>query len=259
MALELLRGAAPPGECSYLPDETASLEYRYLLDIAPAEFEAMLARGWRRQGACFFRPGCPRCTKCRSLRVDAAAFSPNKGQRRCLKKNEGVRLVVRKPSLTREHLDVFNAYHADMHLRRGWSREHTTAEEYARTFLAGHFEFAQEFLYLRGSELVGVGLVDVTPGALSSIYFYHRPHWRPLGPGTFSALKELEYAKQTGRRWLYLGYWIAENASMSYKNRFTPHEILERYVGEGEAPVWRAPDDSEAAGEEAKTVADDPD
>ena len=242
MALELLRGAAPPGECSYLPGETASLESRYLLDITPSEFEGMLSRGWRRQGACFFRPRCPRCVKCRSLRVDAAAFAPNKSQRRCLKKNADVRLVIRKPSLTKEHLAVFDAYHADMHERRGWTREPTSAEEYSRTFLAGHFKFAKEFLYLRGRELLGVGLVDVVHDGLSSIYFYHRPDWRPDGPGTFSALKELEFAKQTGRRWLYLGYWIPENASMAYKNRFEPHEILERYVGDGETPVWRAPE-----------------
>ena len=123
MALELLRGAAPEGECSYLPAETSSLEYRYLIDISAAEFEGMLSRGWRRQGACFFRPACPRCTKCRSLRVDVNAFAPNKSQRRCLKRNEGVRLVVRRPRVTKEHLAVFNAYHADMHERRGWTRE----------------------------------------------------------------------------------------------------------------------------------------
>lgn len=241
MALELLRGAAPPGECSYLPDETASLAYRYLIDISAPEFEAMLSRGWRRQGACFFRPACPNCTKCRSLRVDAGAFSPTKSQRRCRNRNSDVRLVIRKPMLSQAHIDVFNAYHADMHERRGWERSPTTAEEYSRTFLAGRFAFASEFAYLRGKELLGVGLVDVTPNAMSSIYFYHHPDWRPAGPGTYSALRELEYAKETGRKWLYLGYWIAENASMAYKVRFGPHEILERYVGDDEMPVWRAP------------------
>ncbi|MGC1273409.1 MAG: arginyltransferase [Planctomycetaceae bacterium] len=241
MALELLRGAAPPGECSYLPDETASLEYRYLIDISASEFEAMLSRGWRRQGACFFRPACPNCTKCRSLRVNVDAFSPTKSQRRCRKRNEDVRLVVREPSLTAAHIDLFNAWHADMHQRRGWDRAPTSAEEYSRTFLAGKFSFAKEFAYLRDGELLGIGLVDATPVALSSIYFYHHPDWRPAGPGTCSALRELEFAKETGRKWLYLGYWIPENASMAYKNRFEPHEVLERYVGDDETPVWATP------------------
>lgn len=241
MALELLRGAAPPSTCSYLPQETASLEYRYLLDITPLEFEGMLARGWRRQGACFFRPACPRCVKCRSLRIDVDAFQLSKSQRRCLKKNVDVRLVVRKASLTKEHLAIFDAYHTDMHQRRGWSYEPSSGEEYSRTFLAGHFSFASEFLYLRGRELLGVGLVDATPNALSSIYFYHHPTWRPDGPGTYSVLREIEFAKETGRRWLYLGYWIPENASMAYKNRFTPHQILESYISDDEEPVWKAP------------------
>ena len=241
MTTELLRGVSPTRECSYLPDETASLEYRYLLDIGPAAFEAMLSRGWRRQGACFFRPRCPACVKCRSLRVLVDAFAPDKSQRRCLKKNADVRLVVRNPRVTAEHLAVFDAYHADMHARRGWPYEPTTAEDYAQTVLAGRFAFAREFAYLRGTELFGVGLVDLTPAALSSIYFYHRPDWRPAGPGTFSALKEIEYARESGRRHVYLGYWIAENASMAYKNRFGPHEILTRYVADDERPEWRPP------------------
>lgn len=239
MALELLRGAAPPGPCSYLPDETSSLEYRYMLDIAPAEFEAMLSRGWRRQGACFFRPRCPACVKCRSLRVDVNAFAPSKSQRRALKQNEDIRLVVRKPSITSQHLEVFDAYHADMHLRRGWKYEPSDADDYSKTFLAGHFSFASEFLYFRRRELLGVGLVDLTPHAMSSIYFYHRPDWRPQSPGTLSVLREIEFARESNRRWLYLGYWISENASMSYKNRFEPHQVLDRYVSDDEPPVWR--------------------
>lgn len=241
MALELLRGAAPPGPCSYLPDETASLEYRYLLEISAQEFEGMLSRGWRRQGACFFRPKCPACVKCRSLRVDVEAFRPSKSQRRAWKQNTEIRLVVRKPSVTAEHLAVFNAYHADMHRRRGWRHDPSDADDYARTFLAGHFPFASEFLYFQKRELVGVGLVDLTPRVMSSIYFYHRPDWRPLSPGTVSVLREIEFARESNRKWLYLGYWIRENASMSYKNRFEPHEVLERYVGDDEAPVWTRP------------------
>lgn len=239
MTVELLRGSAPPGQCSYLPDETASLNYRYLLDISDVEFEGMLSRGWRRQGACFFRPGCPHCRKCRSLRLEVAAFTPTKSQRRCRKKNDDVRLVVRPPRLTIEHINLFNAWHTDMHERRGWDRSPTSPEEYAQTFLAGRFSFAREFAYFRDQRLVGIGLVDVTPQAMSSIYFYHHPDWRADGPGTYSALREIEYARDTGRKWLYLGYWIPENASMSYKNRFGPHEILDRYVGDDEPPVWR--------------------
>ena len=128
-----------------------------------------------------------------------------------------------------------------MHHRRGWPLRSDTAEEYDESFLAGRHAFAREFLYLRGRRLIGVGLVDLAPSALSSVYFYHDPEWRAGSPGTFSALQEIRYAQETGRAYVYVGYWIAECQSMSYKNRFQPHEVLQRYVGDGEEPVWSEP------------------
>jgi arginine-tRNA-protein transferase len=52
-------------------------------------------------------------------------------------------------------------------------------------------------------------------------------------------LKEIETAAALGIPWLYLGYWIAACPSMTYKNRFAPHEILRAYVGDGEEPDWQ--------------------
>lgn len=239
MTYELQRGFAPPKSCSYLPEETSRLEYRYVMEMETPDYEALLARGWRRQGMCFFRPACPQCVKCRSLRVDVARFRASKSQRRCLSRNQDVRLVVRRADVSKERLALFNAYHADMHERRGWPYRESNSADYFETFLSGRFLFASEFAYYQGKTLVGLGLVDVTRDALSSIYFYHHPEWRSAGLGTLSVLRELDYARQTGRRWLYLGYWIRENASMSYKNRYEPHEVLERYVGDAEIPNWR--------------------
>ena len=240
-AVELLRGTSPERECSYLPSETARTEYRFLLDVSADEYAAMLARGWRRQGVSFFRPVCRACVKCRPLRVDVRDFAPTKSQRRCLRRNADVTLTVRRPQVSGEHLALYDAYHADMHARRGWDADTTDAESYVRSLIGPGYPFAREFAYHRGDALVGVGLVDAVPGALNSIYFYHDPDWRPDGPGTFSALKEIEYARETGRDWVYLGFWIPENASMSYKNRFAPHEILAGRPGVNEDPEWSRP------------------
>jgi arginine-tRNA-protein transferase len=125
-----------------------------------------------------------------------------------------------------------------MHARRGWRFELTTAEEYDSSFLAGKWSFAREFRYWRQGRLIGVGLVDETQSALSSVYFYHDPVWRSRSPGTFSILQEIEYARQTGRRWLYLGYWIAACGSMAYKAGFAPHEVLAQYVADDVEPAW---------------------
>jgi len=240
VTIELLSGRSPAVECSYLPDERAQMAVKLFADISGEHYARMLARGWRRQGISFFRADCPACKKCRSLRVNVRDFRPSKSQRRCLKRNAHIALTVRPAEATQEHADLYNRWHADMQERRGWHGDVTTPEAYRENLVGPGFQFAREFAYHDGDRLVGVGLVDVVPGALNSIYFYYDPAWRPLGPGTFSALSEIQFARETNRDWVYLGYWIPENASMAYKNRFAPHQILTERVGLRDDPPWRA-------------------
>ena len=241
VTVELLSGRSPLVGCSYLPEERARMGVKLFAGISGGHYAALLARGWRRQGATFFRSECPACKKCRSLRVDVRNFRPTKSQRRCRKKNAHIRLEVRPAGASDEHAELYNRWHADMHDRRGWGGDSTTPDEYRRNLVGPGYDFAKEFAYYDGDRLIGVGLVDDPPGALNSIYFFHDPAWRPLGPGTFSALSEIQYAAETGRDWVYLGYWIPENASMAYKNRFAPHELLTERVDPDEPPPWRTP------------------
>lgn len=235
-----LRIISPPDTCSYLPAETSSLEYVIPKTMTAGRFEALLARGWRRFGDYYFRPKCPGCTACRPLRIDLTAFRRTKSQRRAVRKNSHIRLLVQRPSVTEEHIDVFNQYHADMHLRRDWPLRRITVDEYVEGFIGNDVGLGYEFLYFDDNRLMGVGLVDQTPGVSSGAYFYHRPEWRDASPGTYSLLCELEYAREHGRRFHYLGYWIRDCPSMAYKSRFGPHELLESFVREDEEPVWHS-------------------
>ena len=226
--IDLIRFITPPYTCSYLPYEIASLEYRILAGVTARAYQDLLRRGWRRFGQDFFRPACPQCVKCRSLRVNVDAFKPSRSQRRTLQLNSQMRVVVQRPSVTRDHLQLYNAYHEDMHHRRAWRQQTITEASYRETFLAGDNGFAREFLYFDGDRLVGVGLVDVVADALSSVYFYNDPLWRSKALGVFSILQELKFAQEHGLRYQYLGYWISECQSMSYKAQYRPHEILDR-------------------------------
>jgi arginyl-tRNA--protein-N-Asp/Glu arginylyltransferase len=166
-------------------------------------------------------------------------FSPSKSQRRNLRKNGHVTLQIVRPSVTREHLQLYHDYHLDMHHRRNWSFRRVTPDEYADSFLDGEFSFSREFQYRSEGRLIGLGLVDMTTSAMSSVYFYHAPEWRDAALGTFSVLKEIDDGRQHGRSWLYMGYYIRECGSMNYKNRFGPHEILQSYVSDDELPDWK--------------------
>ncbi|MFG0335688.1 MAG: arginyltransferase [Maioricimonas sp. JB049] len=238
----LLQLRTPPRRCSYLPDETASLEYRFYHHLTASQLEALLMRGWRRHGQHIFRPACPACVSCRSLRVDIERFTPTKSQRRALRRNADVEVLLQPATVSEEHLDLYNAWHADMHVRRGWPEQSMTREDYEEAFLSGRGSYACELLYRRNGKAIGVGLVDLTPNACSSVYFYHDPQWRSQAPGTYSVLQEIELCRQRRLQYLYMGYWIADCPSMAYKNRFGPHEILQAYCMDTERPEWRPVD-----------------
>lgn len=240
--MEILRTTSPSEACSYLPREVARMEYRLIFGQGERAFEAMLNRGWRRFGYQYFRPACAACQRCRSLRVEVERFRPSRSQRRALKRNADVEVRIGPAGVSEEHVRLYNAYHADMEERRAWAPNRITADEYAESFIGCSERFGYEFQYLRKGQLIGVGLVDVLPNCLSSAYFFHDPGWRAKAPGTFSLLQEIDFARRTGRPWLHLGYWIAENASMKYKARFRPHQLLRRHCGDDEEPVWEEPE-----------------
>lgn len=224
--------------CAYLPSQSSTIEYRFVPDLTDEQFAGLLCRGWRRMGSSLHRPVCSACQACQCVRIDVREFQPTRSQRRNLKRNQHVRLKVRQPGLSLELLDLYDRYHRDMQQRRNWGYEPITAMEYAGSFLAGPVRFLREFQYYADQELVGVGLVDQIAESISSVYFFHAPEWRSRGLGTYSILKEVEYARSQGFKYNYLGFWISDCVSMSYKSRFRPQQRLERFVDDHEAPSW---------------------
>ncbi len=227
-----------PRPCSYLPWATAALEIRAVNELGPEEYGELLARGYRRFGRQVFRPACPRCVACRSLRVLVQAFRPSASLRRVLKANEGMRAELHPLFGGREHIELFNLYHRYMHRHRGWPLQQATLTSYREEFLAGGSKLGRQWLYFDRGRLMGVALMDEAPGAISLVYCYYHPDWRAKSPGTFSILNQLLYARRRGLEYAYLGYWIEACPSMSYKARFRPHQVLREYPADDEAPVW---------------------
>jgi leucyl-tRNA---protein transferase len=223
----LFRFLAPPSRCGYLPHETWRLEYEQVSELSPAEYMHRMANGWRRFGDMLFRPQCPRCKQCRSIRVVVDRFRPDRSQRRNRKDNEGVvQLRIGTPSVNRVKLDLFDRFHAYQTESKSWpSHEPKDASDYSRSFVENPFP-TQEWCYFLHNRLVGVGYVDDLPGGLSAIYFYHDPDERDRGLGTWNVLSVIDHARQRGIPYVYLGYYVAGCRSMAYKARFVPNQAL---------------------------------
>jgi len=222
----LLHFLAPAGPCGYLPHETWRLEYEFFSELSTTEYLRRMENGWRRFGVGVFRPQCLACNACRSLRVLVDSFQPNRSQRRVRRANaKTIRLQIGLPSVTRAKLDLYDRYHAFQAETKGWPWHETKdMASYAHSFVENPFP-TEEWCYCLGDRLVGVGYVDVLPGALSAIYFFYDPDERQRSLGTWNILNVLDRARQTEIPYVYLGYFVEGCPSMEYKACFTPNQI----------------------------------
>jgi arginine-tRNA-protein transferase len=222
----LFRYVAPPSPCSYLPAQRWSLEYEMVQDLSGADYLQRMLDGWRRFGGMMFRPRCPTCNQCRTLRVDVARFQPNRSQRRAWDRNHGeVEVHIGVPSVSRNKLRLYDRYHAFQSSAKGWP-EHPDkdAGSYRESFVHNP-AFTEEWTYHLAGRLIGVGYVDRLPGGLSAIYFFNDPDERQRSLGTWNVLNVLADARQAGLPHVYLGYYVAGCPSLSYKANFKPNQI----------------------------------
>jgi arginine-tRNA-protein transferase len=233
-----------PRVCSYLNTEIASLTYRVMLDVSPEQYESMLERGWRRFGPMYFRPApCPKCNECVSIRLRTETFRLSRGQRRVVQRAQHLRSTITEPKMDAARLGLYQRWHDERGVRRGWSMDVIDEERYWHEFVFPH-PVAHELTLWDdqaggGPVLVAVSLVDITPRAVSAVYTYFDPSYAELSPGTVQILRQVELARRLDRAPLYLGYRVRGCASSEYKANFRPHELLSGWPGPEDAPDWR--------------------
>jgi len=224
--------------CSYFDDKMCDIRYKYIEQCSSSEQLKMLERGWRRFGNMHFVPECRSCTECKTIRIDIEKFEFSKSQRRVLNKNKDTEVYIQKPTVTYEHIDLFNKYHDVMSQKKNWELNVIDVNEYNNSYVNGAHDFGKEILYFRNNKLVGVALSDMMQGGMSAVYCYYDHDFEHLSIGQFSILAQISIAKQNKIPYLYLGYWIKDHFSMGYKERYAPFEVLENRPKLDEKTIW---------------------
>jgi arginine-tRNA-protein transferase len=228
---------AGPEPCPYLPGLSSTTETLLMTGVSPEELEHLLERGWRRFGPVYFRPVCSSCDECVSVRVPVATFAPSPNLKRVLRRAAHLRREVGPPQVDEARLGLYRRWHAGREKERGWKPDRIGTESYSMQFCFPHAA-AREFSYWEGEKLLGVGIADETPRALSAVYCYHEPAQARLSLGTLNVLHSVEYARLRGLRHVYLGYRVEGCDSLRYKGRFQPQERLLGRVEDGQQPRW---------------------
>ena len=161
-----------------------------------------------------------------ALRVPVATFRPDRSQRRALKSNSDIELVVGEPDISEEKLLLYDRFHESRAEDKGWQvHGPKDPQEYASSFLDNPFP-TEEWRYYLGGRLLGVGYVDVLPAAMSAIYFYYDPDESRRSLGTYNVLSIIREAASRKLPYVYLGYYVEGCGSLEYKARFRPNEVL---------------------------------
>ena len=211
------------GPCPYLPDQTACSEgFATSGPMDGAVYLALLDRGFRRSGQVFYRPVCESCRQCIPLRVPIQSFRRTRSQRRVWRRNADVSVRFGEGLPGDEKHALFARYLNAQH--DGTMSSECEAFE---GFLYDSPVPGAEICYHVGNRLVGVSLVDVLPGALSSVYMLFDPAEAKRSLGTFSVLWEIEHCRSQGIAYYYLGYYVPGSKTMAYKARFEPAETLD--------------------------------
>jgi arginine-tRNA-protein transferase len=211
--------------CPYLPGR---LERKVFTEIGGPDADSLndllAENGFRRSQGIAYRPLCDGCSACVAVRVRAQELNLRRWMRRVLSRNDDL-VMTRHPSrATLEQYELFSAYLAARHADGGMAD--TTFDEYRA--MVEDTVVTTEVVEFRdaGGALAAACLIDVMADGLSLIYSYFAPHREPLSTGSAIILRLIQRAADDGKPHVYLGYWIENSRTMSYKARFTPIEAL---------------------------------
>jgi len=218
--LELFLSAPHP--CNYLPDQhTVNLVADPRITINTPLYSALVAQGFRRSGEFTYRPHCPRCKACVSMRLPVAEFHPRRSQRRIRKRNQDVHLRAHPAEFNPAHFELYRRYVNTRHPDGGM--DNPEQEDFLRFLTAAQIDTT--FYELRDADsLLGVAVVDRLRDGLSAVYTFFDPDQPQRSLGVLAILLLIDEVKRLDRQYLYLGYWIGGCDKMNYKTEYQPAE-----------------------------------
>jgi len=186
--------------------------------------DSLSKQGFRRSQNVLYRPSCADCSACLSARIDVAAFSPSKGQRRTWRRNEHLNRRATSAWATEDQYALFRRYLGARHADGGMAD--MDAFEFAAMIEETPIRTrVVEYTDRETRALMAVCLTDVLDDGISMVYSFFEPHLPRLSLGTFVILDHIEIAREAGLPYVYLGYWVPGSPKMGYKAAFSGIEV----------------------------------
>ena len=221
-------------ECPYIDGRT---EQRVAVDISqnPALHDRMARAGFRRVENWVYKPACPGCNACIPWRVDTINFKMGRNLSRIWRVNDDLARLIAPISPTAEHYNLFRRYvgtrHGDGQMA---SMNH---DEFISMIENSPIESVLLDYRTADGRLIGSVLTDVQNDGLSAVYSFFDPDESKRSLGTYMIMDMIDFAKELGLAWLYLGYYVEDSSKMYYKARFQPASVFI----DGQWQIYEAP------------------
>lgn len=153
------------------------------------------------------------------LRVRLSDFALSRGQRRVVARNRDFDVAVRPARVDDEREDLFVRHAA---------RFRDNAPESLGSFLSQAPASVPcecvEIAVRGGGRLVALSYLDLGRESASSVYGIFDPDEARRSLGTYTMLREIEFAASLGKRHYYPGYATVGPSAYDYKKRFAALE-----------------------------------
>ena len=214
-----------PYPCPYLSEKTAANIFGDSTDFPnQSVYDKLIRYGFRRNGKIYYRPSCPACIECQSIRVVINDFIISRSQRRGKKKNSDVDFQLYPATYRQEHFNLYHKYQKARHKDCGM--DDPDPANYQKFLI--HSSINTFLIEMRiNGRLVGVSIIDHVSNGLSAVYTFYEPNELTRSLGILAILYEIELCREMECLWLYLGYWIKDSPKMNYKKNFTPCQIFD--------------------------------
>lgn len=218
---QLQLGITGEFQCSYLPQRREQLLLVHPNDqLNAAVYSELITMGFRRGGEDAYRPRCPACEDCQSIRIKVADFTASKSQKRVLAKNKDMTFIINDEP-QQQYFDLYSRYISARHATGSMYPplqetldSFTQCNWLARRFIEGYFQ----------GKLISVAVCDVLDDALSAVYTFFDPTMDKRSLGQFNILQQIFLTQMQNKTYLYLGYQIDDCGAMNYKRNYYPNE-----------------------------------
>ena len=220
---QLAFGLSAAAPCSYLASEQEQLVF--VLPQTPVSstlYQQLLDLNFRRSGEQVYRPHCPACSACQSVRLNPTQLRPSRSQRRLVKKAmlANVRYCLTDVA-SPAYFPLFRSYIAYKHADGAM---YPATEEQLDSLIKCSWlnvKFLEQYV---DNKLVAVTIVDCVERSYSAVYTFYSDTISQFSPGTLAILFLVQLACEQNKQWVYLGYRVSGCQKMAYKAAFMPQQ-----------------------------------